>query len=204
MGIPSIQELPPPPSGRTGWPWTEAGPPIPARRGLLPTVSIVTPSFNQGRFIEEAIRSVLLQGYPDLEYIVIDGGSTDETVDIIRKYEPWLAYWVSERDGGQTNAINKGFERARGVVLAWLNSDDYYLPGAISEASRQLAAAPRPGMVYAGARAVGEEGKFLWKWRPPRFSFRTALVADYIPQPSAFFRTSIFREVGMLDERFRF
>jgi glycosyltransferase involved in cell wall biosynthesis len=97
-----------------------------------PRISIVTPSYNQGRFIEETMRSVLLQGYPDLEYIVMDGGSTDHTVEIIRPYEPWLAYWVSERDRGQTQAINKGMERATGEIVAWLNSDDLYLPGALA------------------------------------------------------------------------
>ena len=87
-----------------------------------------TPSYNQGQFIEETIRSVLLQGYPDLEYIIIDGGSTDHSVEIIRKYEPWLTYWVSERDRGQSHAINKGFCRSTGVLLGWLNSDDVLLP----------------------------------------------------------------------------
>src|ERR1700738_1526878 len=110
----------------TGWPWTTETPRLPAVRpdgSRWPRITIVTPSFNQGQFIEETIRSVLLQGYPNLEYIIIDGGSTDNTVEIIKKYEPWIACWVSEKDRGQSDALNKGFARATGQILAWLCSD---------------------------------------------------------------------------------
>ena len=151
---PTLRTLPPPPPGRTGWPWTEETPPAPpALRGRpWPRISIVTPSYNQGRFIEETIRSVLLQGYPNLQYSVFDGGSTDETVAILRKYEPWLEHWASEKDRGQTHAINKGLDRADGDIAAYLNSDDYYLPGALQHAARLW---QKPGFdVFVGRRVT--------------------------------------------------
>ena len=115
MRCSTLAELPPPPPGKTGWPWTEESPRLADMMHdgqPWPRVSIVTPSYNQAEYIEETIRPVLLQGYPDLEYIVIDGGSTDGSVEIIRTYAPWLTYWVSEPDRGQTYAINKGWMRA--------------------------------------------------------------------------------------------
>lgn len=142
---PTLNELPAPPPGKVGWPWTEQSEPVGA---LMPTgsewprISIVTPSYNQGQFIEETIRSVLLQGYPNLEYIVMDGGSTDNSVDILRKYEPWLTYWASERDRGQSDAINKGFSISTGQVMGWLNSDDLLMKDALAH----LATSYIPGL----------------------------------------------------------
>jgi glycosyltransferase involved in cell wall biosynthesis len=126
MRCPEFYELPPPPKHKSGWPWTAESTPITASIESWPRITVVTPSFNQAEFVEATVRSVLLQGYPNLEYIIMDGGSSDGTVEIIRKYEPWLSYWRSERDGGQYDAINKGFNRSNGEIMAWLNSDDMY------------------------------------------------------------------------------
>ncbi len=134
MHCPTLAELPPPPPGNVGWPSTVETPRVPPARpdgSPWPRISIVTPSYNQGQFIEETIRSILLQGYPDLEYIIIDGGSTDQSVEIIKKYEPWLTYWVSEKDRGQAHAINKGLAKSGGEIFQWINSDDVLLINAI-------------------------------------------------------------------------
>jgi glycosyltransferase involved in cell wall biosynthesis len=127
--------LPPPPPGKTGWPWTGGFGALPEKMpddSPWPILSIVTPSYNQGDFLEETIRSILVQGYPNLEYIVIDGGSTDCSLDIIKQYEPWLTYWVTEPDRGQAHAINKGLERCTGRIFNWINSDDILAPNALA------------------------------------------------------------------------
>ncbi len=157
---PGLLGLPAAPPGKAGWPWTAEGPSLLQTMpdgAPWPRISIVTPSFNQGQFIEETIRSVLLQGYADLEYIVIDGGSTDGSVGIIKKYKRWLTYWVSEPDRGQSHAINKGFARATGGVLAWLNSDDLYAPGALRKVGMLLAGEENALLAGSAIRTRGEE-----------------------------------------------
>ena len=143
----TLKDLPPSPPEKTGWPWTEQTEPLPPRMpdgSEWPRISIVTPSYNQGEFIEETIRSVLLQGYPNLEYIIIDGGSKDNSIELIKKYEKYLAYLVSEPDKGQSHAINKGFRRATGVLVGWQNSDDFYHSGAFEAAAKACFAHPEP------------------------------------------------------------
>jgi glycosyltransferase involved in cell wall biosynthesis len=168
-------------------------------------ISIVTPSYNQGRFIEETICSVLEQDYPAIEYIIVDGGSTDHTVEIIRKYEDRLAWWVSEKDQGQTDAINKGFARATGDILAWINSDDTYLPGAFRQAVQFLHEHPDVGMVYGDANLVDEHGAFLSQF-PARQTDYARLQRGFvhIPQQASFFRAELWRKVGPLDPSFYF
>jgi glycosyltransferase involved in cell wall biosynthesis len=162
---------------------------------------VVTPSYNQGRFIEETLRSVLLQGYPDLEYIVLDGGSTDDSVDIIRKYEPWLTHWVSEPDRGQTHAINKGWAGATGEILAYINTDDCYLPGAMAAAALEFCLHAHVAMVYGTATIVDESGRELSRWEARPFDLETMLTSgSIVPQPATFFSKSIVTSLGYLNE----
>lgn len=165
-----------------------------------PKVTIVTPSYNQGRYIEATIQSVLAQDYPNIEYLIIDGGSKDESVEIIRRYEDRLAGWVSEKDKGHADALNKGFARASGEILAWLNSDDTYYPGAVREAAEYLQAHPNVGMVYAGANLTDHTGKVVGKFAARQTSYRQMLRGSvHIPQATTFFRADVWRQVGPLD-----
>lgn len=171
----------------------------------LPLVSIITPSYNQARFLEATIQSVLAQDYPNIEYILIDGGSTDGSLEIIQKYANRLAYWVSERDQGQTDAINKGFNRARGEIFAWLNSDDTYQPGAVRQAVEFLQGNPTVGLVYGDANLIDESGQVIGSF-PARQTDYKRLLTGYvhIPQQTMFFRAELWKQVGPLDPTFFF
>jgi len=200
---PTLTQLPAPPPDKTGWPWTEethrAGQ---AKEGYRPLITIVTPSYNQGMFLEETIRSVLLQDYPSLEYIIMDGGSTDQSVEIIKKYENFVTYWISEKDDGAASAIRKGFDRASGAIFAYLNSDDLYLPGAL----HQLAAAfekGRPDVVYGNTYWVDEKTTVLAERRQTPFSSSAYLYggAD-LQQPAMTWTADIYRNAGGMDTSF--
>jgi GT2 family glycosyltransferase len=167
-------------------------------------VSIVTPSYNQAPYLEQTIQSVLGQDYPRIEYIVIDGGSTDNSVDIIKQYEDRLTFWTSEKDSGQAEAINKGFARAKGEILAWLNSDDYYMLNTVSVAVRCFEQNPDVVMVYGNMLAVDGEDNTLniLKYKP--LSLEDLLCFQIIGQPSVFFRRSALEKTGMLEPTFHF
>ena len=171
----------------------------------LPLVSIVTPSFNQARYLEATIGSVLEQDYPRIEYIVIDGGSTDGSKEIIQRYADQVAYWVSEPDRGQTDAINKGFARAKGDILAWLNSDDVYRPGAVSEAVGYLHDHPEAGMVYGDADYIDESGQVIGRFPAAQTDYKKLRKGYvHIPQQTSFFRSRLWHMVGPLDPTFYF
>lgn len=167
-------------------------------------VSIITPSFNQAAFLEQTILSVLGQDYPELEYIVIDGGSTDGSPEIISKYAGRLAYWTSEPDRGQAEAVNKGLARARGEIVAWLNSDDYYLPGAVAAAVRAFEDRPDAVLVYANMLAVDEQGRTINTLRYRQLSLVDLLCFQIIGQPAVFMRRAALAKAGGLDPDYHF
>ncbi|MFC1578257.1 glycosyltransferase family 2 protein [Thermodesulfobacteriota bacterium] len=193
--------FPYPSPGQTGWMWTQETPQLSDAKSdcrPLPRITIVTPSYNQGRFLETTIRSVLLQGYPNLEYIIIDGGSSDNSVEIIQKYEPWVAYWVSEEDRGQAHAINKGLARATGDIYAYINSDDFYEPGAL----QACALAFRTGRKWIVGRVrCWQEGAGNWPFPElPGKSFTKWFLSCPIPQAGCFWSADLHREMGPFRE----
>jgi glycosyltransferase involved in cell wall biosynthesis len=168
-------------------------------------ISIVTPSYNQAPYIEETIRSVLSQDYPEIEYMIVDGGSTDGTLDIIKRYDDKLGCWVSEKDKGQTDALNKGFARAKGDILAWINSDDTYEPGAVSAAVKYLQSHPEVGMVYGNCNFINKSGEVIGKFDAAQTNYhRLRRGYVHIPQQTMFFRADLWKQVGPLDPSFYF
>ena len=171
----------------------------------LPLVTIVTPSLNQGRYLRAAIDSVVGQDYPRIEYFVVDGGSKDDSVNILASYGDRLK-WVSEPDKGQANAINKGFRQARGSILGWLNSDDTYAPGAIAKVVETFESHPGVGLVYGNGAILNEAGDVVRGFDEiePFSLWRLVHFLDYILQPAAFFRRDALLQVGLLDEHLEF
>lgn len=202
---PSLQTLPPPPPGKTGWPWTEETPAFAVPAGVTPPrISIITPSYMQGQYLEETIRSVLLQGYPNLEYLVMDGGSTDATVPLLEKYAPWLAGWRSEKDRGQTSAINKGLRIVTGDIVAYINSDDWYHPGALQAVARRAMEHPREdwwaGLVDNRPEGQAAERKTSSFTDMVEFMGRT----ETLQQPGVFWRRELSRKAGFFTEEMHF
>ncbi len=167
-------------------------------------VSIVTPSYNQAAYLEETLCSVLDQGYPDLEYLVVDGGSTDGSLEIIKRYADRLAWWVSEADRGQADAINKGFARATGKYVAWLNSDDAYLPGAIQAAVAALQGHPEAALVYGDMLAVDAAGQVTNTIRYGDWGLDDLMRFDILGQPAVFMRRDALQRAGGLDLRYHY
>ncbi len=170
-----------------------------------PKVSIITPSFNQAKFLRRTIESVLGQDYPNIEYIVIDGGSTDGSLEIIQEYADRLSHWESIPDEGQTDAINKGFARATGKYLAWLNSDDVYQQGAIREAVAYLEDHPDVGMVYGDCTFIDAQDRTIGSFPAAQTDYqRLRRGYVHIPQQASFFRAYLWEKVGPLDPSFYF
>lgn len=201
-----LTELPPPPEGRTGWPWDiETDPMVYGGLKYFPKISIVTPSLNQGEYIEQTIRSVLLQNYPETEFIITDGGSNDDTIMIIKKYERWINHWESTPDRGQSDAINKGIKLCTGDIFNWLNSDDYYYPDCFLHITECFSS--KSVLAAAGSYRYFEEEnekneKIIGLRLKP--SLEETLAFVLMDQPSTFFRLSIVRELGGLDERLKY
>lgn len=195
---PTLADLPPPPPHRQGWPWTTAPPRLPDSADLS-TITVITPSYNQGEFIEETIRSVLLQGHPRLQYLILDGGSTDKTLDVIRRYERWIDFWTSEPDRGQADAISKGLQRCTGTICNWINSDDLLLPGCLA----LVAGAFSPDVdAVAGAClnfGGGQPDNVLSNRRLSARSLLRGTRGAVFQQPAFWFRPALLTAIGGLD-----
>jgi glycosyltransferase involved in cell wall biosynthesis len=201
----SVKDLPAPPVGKRGWPWTVGTKPLTSCRSdgsPWPRLSIVTPSYDQGQFLEATIRSVLLQGYPDLEYIIVDGGSSDESVEIIRKYERYLSYWVSEKDHGQTDAINKGLVKTTGAYLGWLNSDDLYIQGAFGKVISAFLSHPESIVVH-GNRVLIDAADRVFGCSPLP-AFNPPLTGYIVCSETAFWQRSAMEMHGLFNPDFQF
>lgn len=169
-----------------------------------PLVSIITPSYGQGRFITATIESVLSQDYPNIEHIVVDGSSKDNTVEILRGYGDRIT-WISEPDNGQTDAINKGIRMAKGDIIAYLNSDDVYLPGTISRIVREFDRHPDVEFLYGDFHAIDEHGGLLCKMKTIPFDPDILLYdANFISQPASFYKRSLFEKIGYFDDKLRY
>lgn len=202
MGPVRLSDLPAPPSGLQGFPWTEESNTKFEIRDL-PKISIITPSFNQAQYLEQTIRSVLLQNYPNLEYIIIDGGSTDNSAEIITKYHPWLSYWVSEKDNGQSDALNKGIKHCTGDIFNWINSDDYLEANALYQVADAFIS--KGAEVVCGNCRVFDEDKTVYTYRLwHAASIEQSVVMTSYNQPSTFYAMAFVREFGTFNAQLHY
>jgi glycosyltransferase involved in cell wall biosynthesis len=200
MGL--LAKLPAPPDGKSGWPWTAETivPCADGKRWSWPRISIVTPSYNQADFLEETIRSVLLQNYPNLEFIVCDGGSSDDSVNIVKKYAPWITKWTSGPDGGQVAALNAAFPETTGLILNWLNSDDLLLPGALFTIAELFELDPSIDLV-SGARLLRSAETGTEQVIQPSLDRWPMILAGFplMPQETTFFKRRLWTAIGRMD-----
>lgn len=209
IACPAVEELPPAPSGVTGWPWTEGSPLLHERMvdgREWPVLSILMCSFRQGKYIEETIRSILLQGYPRLQFVIMDGQSDDETTEILEKYDRWISYWISEPDRGQGDAVNKAFRISTGQIVGWQNSDDIYFPGAFRRAAEVLWPSSDIDCVYGRTATINPESKIIS--RPEECDESPFRLQDMIPWPNLhnealFIRRALISGEDLLDTQWR-
>lgn len=209
MYCPSLSDLPMPPQGKSGWPWTEDSTILCSEItevSTWPKISIITPSYNQGEFLEETIRSVLLQNYPNLEYIILDGGSSDNSVEILKKYDKYIDFWVSEPDKGQADAIYRGIEIATGNIIAYINSDDFYYPGAFFKVAKKFM--KNTNSRWLTGRTVFVETSSLPSKDQPKYLpinlFTMVYLGNFVMQPSTFWRKDLFFSLGGFDRTLKF
>lgn len=180
-----LPTLPISPRDKQGWPWTKTTPPEAIQEGLkYPKISIIIPTYNHGAFIEETLRSIILQNYPKLELIVMDGGSTDNTVEILKKYDEWITIWKSEKDEGQSDAMNKGWRLATGEVIGFINSDDYYEPGIFARVGRYFSSASGADMLMGQTRLVKKDGLEIKVKTPCLRYYQLAILGGRYPMPN--------------------